>query len=133
MGGQPARSVAPRTRLVLAVLALGCGGYAMLQSLVVPALPTLQHDLDTTPTGVTWVFTAYLLSASVATPIAGRLGDMFGKKRTLLVVMAGLAGGSLIAALATTLPVLILARTDSRSGRRDVPARLRNHPRRVPA
>src|SRR4249919_2048226 len=82
----------------------------MLQSLVIPALPTLQHDLGTTPTGVTWIFTAYLLSASVATPIAGRLGDMFGKKRTLLVVMAGLAGGSLLAALATTLPVLIAAR-----------------------
>ena len=92
-----------------------------------------QHDLDTTPSGVTWVFTAYLLSASVATPIAGRLGDMFGKKRTLLVVLAGLAGGSLIAALATTLPVLIAARTDSGHRRRDLPARLRNHPRRVPA
>ena len=104
------RDAAPRPGLVLAVLALGCAGYAMLQSLVVPALPTLQHDLDTTPTGVTWVFTAYLISASVATPIAGRLGDMFGKKRTLLVVMSGLAGGSLIAALATTLPVLIAAR-----------------------
>ena len=104
-------TVARRPRLVLAVLALGCAGYAMLQSLVVPALPTLQHDLDTTPTGVTWIFTAYLLSASVATPIAGRLGDMFGKKRTLLVVLAGLGGGSLIAALATTLPVLIAART----------------------
>ncbi len=103
--------VAPRPRLVLAVLALGCAGYAMLQSLVVPALPTLQHDLGTTPTGVTWVFTAYLLSASVSTPIAGRLGDMFGKKRTLLVVLAGLGGGSLVAALATTLPVLIAART----------------------
>ena len=63
----------------------------MLQSLVVPALPALQQDLDTTPTGVTWIFTAYLLAASVATPIAGRLGDMFGKKRTLLVVLAGLA------------------------------------------
>jgi EmrB/QacA subfamily drug resistance transporter len=100
----------PRPRVVLAVLAVACAGYAMLQSLVVPALPTLQHDLDTTPTGVTWVFTAYLLSASVSTPIAGRLGDMFGKKRTLLVVMSGLAGGSLIAALATTLPVLIAAR-----------------------
>ena len=100
----------PRPRVILAVLALACAGYAMLQSLVVPALPTLQHDLDTTPAGVTWVFTAYLLSASVATPIAGRLGDMFGKKRTLLVVMSGLAGGSLIAALATTLPVLIAAR-----------------------
>ena len=133
MGGQPARNGAPRTRLVLAVLALGCGGYAMLQSLVVPALPTLQHDLDTTPTGVTWVFTAYLLSASVATPIAGRLGDMFGKKRTLLVVMSGLAGGSLIAALATTLPVLILARTIQGHRRRDVPAGIWDHPRRVPA
>ena len=103
--------VASRPRLVLAVLALGCAAYAMLQSLVVPALPTLQHDLGTTPTGVTWVFTAYLLSASVATPIVGRLGDMFGKKRTLLVVLAGLGGGSLVAALATTLPVLIAART----------------------
>jgi EmrB/QacA subfamily drug resistance transporter len=82
----------------------------MLQSLVVPALPTLQRDLDTTPTGVTWIFTAYLLAASVATPIAGRLGDMFGKKRTLVVVLAGLGAGTLLAAVATTLPVLIAAR-----------------------
>ena len=83
----------------------------MLQSLVVPALPTLQQELHTTPTGVTWIFTAYLLAASVATPIAGRLGDMFGKKRTLVIVLAGLGGGTLLAALATTLPVMIGART----------------------
>jgi EmrB/QacA subfamily drug resistance transporter len=105
-----APSTFSRPGLLLAVLALGGGAFAMLQSLVVPALPTLQHDLDTTPTGVTWIFTAYLLAASVATPIAGRLGDMFGKKRTLVVVLAGLAGGTLLAALATTLPVLIAAR-----------------------
>jgi EmrB/QacA subfamily drug resistance transporter len=96
---------------LLAVLALGGCAYAMLQSLVVPALPTLQHDLHTTPTGVAWIFTSYLLAASVATPIAGRLGDMFGKKRTLVVVLAGLGAGTLIAALATTLPVMIAART----------------------
>ena len=95
---------------LLAVLALGGSAYAMLQSLVVPALPTLEHDLNTTPTGVTWIFTAYLLAASVATPIAGRVGDMFGKKRTLVVVLAGLAAGTLLAALATTLPVMIAAR-----------------------
>ncbi len=95
---------------LLAVLALGGAAYAMLQSLVVPALPTLEHDLHTTPTGVTWIFTAYLLAASVATPIAGRIGDMFGKKRTLVVVLAGLAAGTLVAALATTLPVMIGAR-----------------------
>ncbi len=92
------------------MLALGGCAYAMLQSLVVPALPTLQQDFDTTPTGVTWIFTAYLLAASVATPIAGRVGDIFGKKRTLVVVLAGLGGGTLLAALATTLPVMIGAR-----------------------
>lgn len=108
--GQPAPSTFARPGLLLAVLALGGAAYAMLQSLVVPALPSLQHDLQTTPTGVTWIFTAYLLAASVATPIAGRLGDMFGKKRTLVVVLAGLCGGTLLAALATTLPVMIGAR-----------------------
>ena len=102
---------ASRPGVVLAILALAGSGYAMLQSLVVPALPTLQKELDTSPTGVAWIFTTYLLAASVATPIAGRVGDMFGKKRTLLVVLTGLAGGTLLAALATTLPVLILART----------------------
>jgi EmrB/QacA subfamily drug resistance transporter len=95
---------------VLAVLAVGGSAYAMLQSLVVPALPTLQEDLNTTPTGVAWIFTTYLLAASIATPIAGRLGDMFGKKRTLLVVLVFLAAGTALAGLATTLPVMIVAR-----------------------
>ena len=92
------------------MLAVGGGAYALLQSLVVPALPTLQEDLHTTPAGVTWIFTSYLVAASVATPIAGRLGDMFGKKRVLVIVLAGVAGGTLLAALATSLPVMIGAR-----------------------
>ena len=107
---QAARRDLPRPGLLLAVLALGGSAYAMLQSLVVPALPVLQQDLNTTPTGVTWIFTAYLLSASVATPIAGRLGDMFGKKRTLVVVLGALGAGTFVAALAQTLPVMIGAR-----------------------
>jgi EmrB/QacA subfamily drug resistance transporter len=100
----------PRPGVILSVLAVAGGAYALLQSLVVPALPALQRDLHTTPTGVTWIFTAYLLAASVATPIVGRLGDMFGKKRTLAVVLAGVSTGTFIAALATTLPVMIAAR-----------------------
>jgi EmrB/QacA subfamily drug resistance transporter len=99
-----------RPGVILAVLAVGGGAYALLQSLVVPALPTLQKDLGTTPAGVTWIFTAYLLAASVATPIAGRLGDMFGKQRTLVVVLTGVCLGTFVAALATTLPVMIGAR-----------------------
>lgn len=106
-----ARGTAPRPNVVLAVLCVGGSAFTMLQSLVVPALPTLQAEFETTPTGVAWIFTAYLLAASVATPIVGRLGDMFGKKRVLIVVLGGLGFGSLVAALATTLPVMIGART----------------------
>ena len=101
----------PRTGSILAVLALGGGAYALLQSLVVPALPVLKHDLHTTTTGVAWIFTSYLLAASVVTPIAGRLGDMFGKKRVLVLSLVGLTLGSLLAALATSLPLMIVART----------------------
>ena len=54
--------------LILAVLSLSGGAYALLQSLVVPALPVLQDDLHTTTSGVAWVFTSYLLAASVVPP-----------------------------------------------------------------
>jgi EmrB/QacA subfamily drug resistance transporter len=100
-----------RPGFVLGVLALGGIAYALLQSLVVPALPVLQDDLHTSSAGVAWVFTAYLLAASVVTPIAGRLGDMFGKKRVLVIALAGLSAGSLLAAVAGSLTVMIVART----------------------
>jgi EmrB/QacA subfamily drug resistance transporter len=102
---------ASRRGLILGVLALGGGAYALLQSLVVPALPVLRSDLHTSTSGVAWIFTSYLLAASVVTPIAGRLGDMFGKKRVIVVALAGLAAGTLLAAVVTSLPLMILART----------------------
>src|SRR5262249_44434337 len=97
--------------VILAVLALGGAADALLQSLVVPALPAIQKDLQTSTSGVAWVFTAYLLAASVVTPIAGRLGDMFGKKRVLVLMLVGLSAGTLLGALATSLTVMIVART----------------------
>jgi EmrB/QacA subfamily drug resistance transporter len=105
------RATTPHPRALLAALTLGGCAYAMLQSLVVPALPVLQRDLHTTPAGVAWIFTAYLLAASIATPIAGRVGDMFGKKRTLVIVLVGVAAGTLLAGVATALPAMIAART----------------------
>ncbi|MCW3067400.1 MAG: transporter, partial [Solirubrobacterales bacterium] len=96
--------------LILAVLSLGGLAYAMLSSSVVPALPTIQRDLHTTETGITWLLTAYLLSASVGTAILGRLGDMFGKERMLLVTLMILAGGTLLAAVSSSLSVIIVAR-----------------------
>ncbi|MFE2415564.1 MFS transporter [Streptomyces hokutonensis] len=98
------------TRLTFAVLATGAGVFSMLQSLIAPALPTVQHALHTSQSTATWVMTAYLLSASVFTPILGRVGDLIGKKRTLVAVLLAVLAGCLVAALAPNIGVLIVAR-----------------------
>ncbi|MET8360035.1 MFS transporter [Micromonospora sp. NPDC005171] len=103
---------APRANSTLLVLYLSLGGlaFAVLQSLVAPALSTIGRDLGVSTGDISWVLTAYLLAASVLTPILGRLGDMVGKRRVLIGVLAALAAGTLLAALAPNLTVLIVAR-----------------------
>ncbi len=97
-------------QVTFAVLAAGVAAFALLQSLVIPVLTTVQHELHTTQSTATWVLTAYLLSASIMTPILGRLGDMTGKKRVFVATLAALAIGSLLAAIAPSIGVLIVAR-----------------------
>jgi EmrB/QacA subfamily drug resistance transporter len=92
------------------LLAVAGAAFALLQSLVAPALGTIERDLHTSTTAGAWILTAYLLSASVSTPVAGRVGDMFGKKKTLVVVLGVLALGTLVSALATTASVMIAGR-----------------------
>jgi MFS family permease len=53
--------------------------------MVLPALPSLQRDLHTTATWSTWIFTGFLLSSAVLTPLVGKLGDQCGKGRLLTV------------------------------------------------
>src|SRR3954463_13775844 len=96
--GRLRRATTPNPRTLLAVLSLGGISYALLQSLVVPALPEIQRALHTSQSAVGWVLTAFLLSASVATPIIGRLGDMYGKERLLMIVLLMLALGTFISA-----------------------------------
>ena len=127
----PAHNAHPN--LTLSVLMLASLAYILLQSLVVPALPTIGKELGTTQATVTWLLTAYLLSASVATPILGRLGDMFGKRKILVIVLASLVVGSIVAATTS------LGRRDDRGAdragrrRRHLPARVQHHPRRAAA
>ena len=97
-------------QLTFAVLAIGIGAFALLQSLVIPVLSTVQAELHTSQSAVTWVLTAYLLSASVMTPILGRVGDMFGKKWVFVGTLVALAVGSVLAAVAPNLAVMIVAR-----------------------
>ena len=102
----------PRTRyqVTFVVLATATIAYALLQSLVVPVLATIQSGLHTSQNSVTWVLTAYLLSASIFTPIIGRLGDMFGKERMLVFALVALAAGCLLAAVTNSLIIMIIAR-----------------------
>ena len=97
-------------RVTFAVLAAAAAAFSLMQSLVTPVLPTIQQDLHTTAGTVTWVLTAWLLAASVATPLMGRMSDMLGKDRTLLVALAAIAVGCLLAALSPNIAVLIAAR-----------------------
>jgi len=96
--------------LTLAVLSVSGLAYAVLSSAIVPALPTIQHDLGASETGVTWLLTGYLLSASVGTAIIGRFGDMYGKERVLVWTLVVLAAGTLLGAVAGSLAVLTVAR-----------------------
>jgi EmrB/QacA subfamily drug resistance transporter len=104
------RGLRGQPNVTFAVLALGVGAFALLQSLVIPVLTTVQHELHTSQSAATWVLTAYLLSASIMTPILGRVGDMTGKKRVFVATLIALAVGSLIAALTTSIAIMILAR-----------------------
>jgi EmrB/QacA subfamily drug resistance transporter len=109
---------APRQHhnVTLAVLAVAALSYALLQTMVAPALPAIQRELDTTTTAVTWVLTVYLLTASIATPVLGRLGDIFGKERMLVVVLGVFALGSLVAALSHSIEMLVAGRAIQGAG-----------------
>src|SRR5471032_3625094 len=108
MSGNAPERIHPNA--TLAVLSVAGLAYSVLSSAVVPALPTIQHSLHTTESGVTWLLTGYLLSASVGTAILGRLGDIYGKERLLVWTLVILSAGTLLAAVSQSLLLLIVAR-----------------------
>jgi EmrB/QacA subfamily drug resistance transporter len=96
--------------MILAVLLVAALCYAVLSSAVIPALPVFQHDLHASETGVTWLLTGFLLSASVGTAIIGKMGDLYGKRPMLVATLLVLSVGTALAGLANSLAVLIVAR-----------------------
>jgi EmrB/QacA subfamily drug resistance transporter len=105
-----------RPTRTLVILMLGALAYSLAQTMIVPALPEIQRDVHTTPQNATWLLTAFLLSSSVATPLLGRLGDMYGKERLLLIALTVFGAGSLVAALGHSLLVLVLGRAVQGAG-----------------
>src|SRR4051812_13938511 len=93
--------------ITLGVLVVAALAYALQQTMIVPALPVLQEDLNTTTAWSTWLLTGFLLSASVATPLLGKLGDQHGKERLLLITLGIFLAGCLGAAAAPDIWSLI--------------------------
>ena len=81
--------------------------YALSQTLILPAMPALVRELGASPVAVSWLLTAYLVAASVATPLIGRLGDLYGRGRMLSAVMVVFIAGSIVCALGDSLALLV--------------------------
>ena len=97
-------------RLTLAGLVTAAMAFALMQTFLIPALPTLQDDLHTSGTWITWTVTAYLLTGSVATPLIGRLGDQHGKAKMMVISLAVFLVGSIAAIFAWNVASLIVFR-----------------------
>ena len=95
---------------VLITLVLAGVVFSLSQTLVVPALPALAEEFDASPSAVSWVLTGFLVSASIATPIVGKLGDLYGKGRMLTAILLLFSAGGVVCALATSIEVVIAGR-----------------------
>jgi MFS family permease len=106
-----ARETSPRANVVVAVLALAGVTVSLMQTLVIPLIPALPRLLHASAADATWAITATLLAGAVATPTMGRLGDMYGKRRMLLISLGALVAGSAIGALSDSLVPMVAGRT----------------------
>lgn len=97
-----------RARASVAALCFGGLAASLSQTLVIPIQGELPTLLDTSAANAGWVVTATLLAGAIAMPIAGSLGDLFGKQRVLIASALMLLLGSSVVALSDNLvPVLI--------------------------
>lgn len=109
MTGGPARS-GTAGRAFTAVLLTAVTAYALSISLVMPALPELAGGLRASVAATTWALTGFTLSAAVATPVAGRLGDLWGHRRVLTAVLGTSTVGLALASAAGGLALFVAGR-----------------------
>ena len=111
-------SGAPRQHynVTLAILTMAGTAFALQQTMVFPALPVFQEEFDTSPAWATWVLTGFLLTASVATPLIGKLGDQYGKERMLVIALSIFLAGTLGGAFAWSIGSLIAFRAIAGAG-----------------
>jgi MFS family permease len=92
------------------LLAPGITAFALSQTLLLPSLPRIADALNATPSAVSSLMTAFSAAGAVTVVMLGRLGDMFGKRRLLLVTLTIFTVGSVLCALSTSLGTMIVGR-----------------------
>ncbi|MGE4425567.1 MAG: MFS transporter [Solirubrobacteraceae bacterium] len=97
-------------RGILAILGTAALAYSIMQTMVLPAIPSLGESLDADPVAVTWVVSGFFVSSAVSIPVVGRLGDVHGRVRVLNITMAVFAAATVAAALAPSLETLVASR-----------------------
>ncbi|MFE9247753.1 MFS transporter [Streptomyces sp. NPDC007088] len=110
ISGRAAARPRPRPGATVAALAFAGIAVAVMQTLLVPVIKDLPALLGAAPADATWVMTSTLLAGAVATPVMGRLGDLYGKRRMLLLSLAVMVCGSLVCAFTGSLAVMIVGR-----------------------
>jgi MFS family permease len=105
-----AHTSSARARLELMVVGFAALAVSLTQAMLIPVLATLPTTLDTSVGNVEWLLTSTLLVGAVAVPLFGRLGDMFGKRRMMLVALGFLVVGSLITCFTSDIALLIVGR-----------------------
>ena len=97
-------------RLLVGTMSVVALTVAVLQTGVVPVLAVMARQLNVSGIDVSWVVTANLLAAAASTPLLGRLADLHVKKRVLVMVLILVLAGSVLGAMTSSLPLLIVAR-----------------------
>ena len=94
------------------LIILSCLGLIVMfdETMILPAIPDFIRDFNITYSESSWLLSSYIIAAAVMTPIGGRLSDIYGKKKILLIVMAVYAVGIIAGRFATNMEFMILAR-----------------------
>lgn len=99
-----------RPSMIVAVLAFAGIAAAITQTMITPLIPQLPSIFDTSASNTAWIITATLLAGAVVVPIAGRLGDLFGKRRMIIISSVPLIVGGAVCAMAPSVELMITGR-----------------------
>ena len=87
-----------------------------VETMVIPGIPTIQKDLSTTATVASWITSAFLIVGAAVSPLFGKLGDIYGKKKILLIVLLFYIAGVGAAGFSTNIDMLLAARAVQGAG-----------------